>query len=432
MNSETIHIPQSIRFSCSGCGNCCLSWPVPLTAADRERIERLDFENLKISSCSKSHLRSLNSRDARLDAFAHTLEKDFDGRCQFLTQDNRCVLHASCGESAKPSMCSLFPFSFCKTPDGIHAYVSFASSAVLLNSGELLSSQSKLLSEKWQLFQSLYPGVQSDWSSLQLVDGLNTTFADFIALEQSFLEDFCPSEVEDALPGHRASREQDLVFSSQDISPCPVACATKPIEETLFESSSTIASALPPTVNAEAIPPLESSPSIVDQLLLKHMDRFYFPSDIFRSGPAGFDARALMEEIVQAPDTVLFGSGSTATPLSKLAELPGGALSEKIDDLLRRFVYCRLFARLYCGPSLAHLSVLSGFHHLLFLVVLIKLKIKDHIRLAGSIDFPAAAEYVRSAERRLSQLSLSRQTASVWEVLFLSPARAERVLTFFK
>ena len=36
-----LHIPEGINFECSGCGNCCFSWPVPLTPADVRRIEEI-------------------------------------------------------------------------------------------------------------------------------------------------------------------------------------------------------------------------------------------------------------------------------------------------------------------------------------------------------------------------------------------------------
>lgn len=395
MNSETIHIPDGIRFGCSGCGNCCHAWPVPLTQGDHDGIESLNFENLNICSSRQSLFCRLNTTDARLRSFTHTLEKGPDGRCNFLSADNRCQLHAVFGEAAKPSMCRLFPYTFSQAPDGVFASVSFASTAVLLNTGPLLSEQEQLLEQKWQLFKTMFTDISPDWSRLQLADGCPVSFDDYLLLESRFLKDF-----KDA-PGTAGSL--------------------------LVSASRTIARALPHAVNPERTPALESRPRIVDQLLLRHLDKFYFPDDVFAATERDFDARALMTDIVKAPDVVYFGDGAAALRFQKFAGAESGWLTDEIEDLLRRFVYCRLFARLYFGPNLANLSLLCGIHHLLFLVVLLKLKFKQHILQEGSINFLKAAEYVRTAERRLTHMSLSGQSQSVWEVLLLSRARAERL-----
>src|SRR5579862_2946333 len=118
---DELHIPEGINFECTGCGNCCLQWPVPVTAEDRERILQAG------PGQESARFRRLNHQQPKLRAFTHTLEKRSDGKCEFLTESNRCSLHEKFGPEFKPGMCQLFPYTFNPTPSGVYASVSFAS-----------------------------------------------------------------------------------------------------------------------------------------------------------------------------------------------------------------------------------------------------------------------------------------------------------------
>ena len=139
---STLIAPKGIRFSCSECANCCLRWPVPITKQDFQKISGYS-KDLKLDQ--QSLFRVLDIKDDKLQVFSHSLEKKEDGNCEFLLDDNRCQLHEKFGFDAKPSMCQLFPYTFTGTPDGVFCSVSFASSAVLFNQGELLEQSMESL-----------------------------------------------------------------------------------------------------------------------------------------------------------------------------------------------------------------------------------------------------------------------------------------------
>ncbi len=394
-----LRIPEGINYECTGCGNCCLEWPVPATAEDQARISVLagSFQQGRLDPGRL--FRKLGSNDAKLKSFTHTLEKRADGRCEFLTEDNRCWLHLNFGAEAKPAMCRLFPYTFTRTPSGVYASVSFASTGALLNSGRPLTEQREFLQDRWALFQRLYPSVTSDWSQTQLVDGQPLAWDDYLVIE------------EDLMTAVRAR-------------------GGKGVERRLFRQVPEVLKRLPPGCNLERLPKMEARPRVVDQLLLKELLRLYLPDDPFASGASDLDAQALLKQLVAPPPAVRLASAGASYGFQQLRDFLLGELDEGLDDLLSRYIYCRIFSKLYFGNGLAGLSLLAGLHHLLFLLVIVRLKIKMTLLREGRdcLSMLELAEMVRTLERRLTQVSFSRESSAVLEVLLLSPERAERAL----
>lgn len=77
---------------------------------------------------------------------------------------------------------------------------------------------------------------------------------------------------------------------------------------------------------------------------------------------------------------------------------------------------------------MGYLSLLAGLHHLLVLMVLLKVRLKLQLAAGEAVTFDYAAELLRTAERRLTQLSFPRESAAVLEVMLTSPSRVERLV----
>jgi Fe-S-cluster containining protein len=378
LGDDVLHIPEGIRFNCSGCGNCCLHWPVPATDEDVIRIPQASF-------------RRLPSGDARMRGFTHTLEKRADGRCTFLTDDNRCALHAERGIEAKPSMCQLFPYSFTPTPSGTYLYVSFASTGVLDNSGTPLTEQTEQMEAQLKLFRKLFPSVNDDWSSAQLIDGVPLEWTDYLLMEFQML---------------------DAIKGSSDVL------------DALIECSRIVAAKIPAGQSPERMPRVEASPKDVDKILLNALWSLYWPADVFAENTFDLDARTVMASLVKPPAAGTILGGTTA---KALLDFKLGALPEKCEDLLRRFVYSRMFGKLYFGRSYAHLSLLAGIHHLFFVVALIRMQVKLQVSAGNDISFWDVAEILRTCERRMTQMNFSKESCSFLEILLLSPSRLSRI-----
>jgi hypothetical protein len=101
------------------------------------------------------------------------------------------------------------------------------------------------------------------------------------------------------------------------------------------------------------------------------------------------------------------------------------------DELLKRFLYCRIFSKLYFGAGYGNLSLLSGLHHIMTAVSLARIifKSKGWIELGEEEQFNRLAELIRVLERRLTVASLSRESITILEVLLASPARMARILS---
>lgn len=392
-----IEVPKGIRFDCSGCANCCIEWPVPITEKDYERISSLSV------SGTRADFRTLRSQRMSLLGFTHTLEKQSNGSCQYLDGEKRCRLHTQFGAASKPSMCLLFPYTFTITPDTVLAGLSFASSAVLYNTGKLLSEQADTLQKQFEAFQSLFQVNSNLWQKLQLIDGLELSWQQFKELDGPMME----------------------IVEQEKNSGVP-----RQMEAKLKDFSARVLMRLPDPNISERTPPLESRPKIVDQILLKHLERLYFPKELFKDQNYDLDARTLLQELVSAPPVVSFGQEQSSRPFADIISLKLGKLPDAMEELLDRFLYMRFFSKLYFGPGFHHLSLLSGLSHLRTLHVLLRIKIKESILQNPSQQEPSfeeLAELVRALERRLTQLDLSSQSHSLLEVLLCSQERQERI-----
>ena len=421
-----LHIPEGINFECSGCGNCCFSWPVPLTLADVRRIEEIEelernspspggsnnlsnlsnLSDLSDLSAGSSSIRKLPSSGYGAAAYTHTLEKRADGRCKFLTESSQCRLHLQYGPDSKPRMCQLFPYTFTPTPSGLYASLSFASSAALYNTGRPLSEQAEFLQSRWKLLEELLPDYRPNWQNIQLADGVPLPWKNYLELEDKLVA---------LLQTERGAR---LSFS-----------------ELATELSNVCTSALSPGLDLERNL-TDARPKVVDQILLQSLTSFYFPQDVFSESTTDLPSRQIAEKLVKPPDMVPIVIGGKTIRITQLLDNKLGYLTDGTEELLRRFLYCRIFSKLYFGPGFGELSLLAGLHHLLFVVSLaricLKIKFADPacILKPGAERFQFGAELVRILERRLTIARYSREASTIMEVLLSSPSRIQRILSF--
>ncbi|HEC29020.1 MAG TPA: YkgJ family cysteine cluster protein [Gammaproteobacteria bacterium] len=95
-----IHQKNSIRFNCTGCGQCCLGHP------DEHFIELTDEEAEKIriylGMDKRAFKRSYLVRDKYIGA---GLKINSHGRCELLDEDNRCTIYP-----VRPRQCITYPY----------------------------------------------------------------------------------------------------------------------------------------------------------------------------------------------------------------------------------------------------------------------------------------------------------------------------------
>jgi len=393
-----LQIPVGINYECSGCGQCCLGWPVPVTEEDYQRLSSLSPDDLELPAGEKPIFRDLQSPDENKKIFTHMLGKRSDGRCQFLNQENRCALHLKHGEEMKPAMCRLFPYSFTEAPGGVFASVSFVSTGALINHGRPLTEQAALLEQKWELFKSLFPEGGRDWSDIRIIDGFPISWEDYMQLDQKLIE---------------------LIGSTEQ----------RRIEKRLDDCSRYLITQLPRTATLERVPQIKTRQKLVDQLLMKRLFELYMTDDPFACSVGDLYSEAFLADISEPPQAVQIEFAGTGIGFNQLFAFTLGELDGESEDLLARFVYNRIFGKLYFGAGYAGFSVLAGIHHLMHLICLIKLKVKL-ICLAQNrknLDFLEIAEIVRTLERRLTEVSFTSEPARVLDLFLTSSERSQRI-----
>ncbi len=403
VSESQLHIPEGINFDCTGCGNCCFEWPVPVTRDDFTRIGKYAGEK---SLDSKKLFRVLNVDDDKLKVFSHSLEKrSSDGLCEFLTDEKRCQLHNDLGAEGKPAMCQLFPYTFTQTPTGHYASVSFASTGVLLNSGKPLSEQRDLLTDRFQLFNRLFPSLSLDWSESQLIDGQKISWSDYLTNERPILDRLVK-------PGE--SRADRALFE----------------EGERFRKTVSIGAA-----RLDNVAGLTTNPKIIDQVLVRNLLSTYFPKNAYDSASCELDAQSVAREFLEEPKRVLLKHREVEYSFQDIVGVRLGRLPDSCNDLIRRFLYLRMFSKLYFGPGFNYLSVVAGIHHLCVLSCLLRIRLKLellHNRISSPADFDSFSVLVedsRLLERRLTVAYFSQETIAMLEILLLSPQRVERLIS---
>lgn len=123
------------RWSCHSCGLCCRTLVGHLTDEERRRIDRQGWaEELGVAAYVKV-------------GRGWALNKQPDGACVFLDEQNRCKIHAKFGEADKPLACRIFPFSVRPVRGAWQASLRFDCPSVTESKGQALGGHRGWLGE---------------------------------------------------------------------------------------------------------------------------------------------------------------------------------------------------------------------------------------------------------------------------------------------
>lgn len=401
-----LHIPEGIRFECTRCANCCLSWPVPLNEQDVKRLTsalQCSEADLPVSFLSPSE------RKAGLAGFSRALEKRPDGRCSYL-DGSACTLQGL----AKPAMCQLFPYAFIDTPTGTFVGLSFASTGVLHNSGRLLDEQSDQLIEVLALFRELFPNLEDEtikgFHSLQLIEGVALTYEQFQIIEGPLL-----------------SALAEAASSSS-------GCGAIKVLASFHQS---IAALVPKDLWRSRLPGSEARPRQIDLFILDALARAYIDpnskADLLDDWQI---AQSVSNHLQSPPAGFKLQIGSASYSAVQFLDNKLGSLDAACENLLARFLYVRIFSKMYFGPGFSALSLMAGLGHLTVLVVLIRLAMKARKISAIDPDQKETAEenllwlatMVRQIDGKLTSARYGANTRAMLEILFLDQERLLRLI----
>lgn len=156
-----IDYPQAARYQCSSCGDCCRNWLVPLTEADKQRIEALDWPEALATDVRPQFPEFYARSSLSSTPTGMVLQQKSDQSCLFLDSDNLCAIHKHFGEDKKPLACRIFPFQVLKRPSKkgpkVTWQVQFACKSVAAGTGPSLKKQKAFFGKTLKELEAQYP-----------------------------------------------------------------------------------------------------------------------------------------------------------------------------------------------------------------------------------------------------------------------------------
>ena len=404
-DSMELHLPEGINYECTGCGTCCGGWSVPMTEEDYFRISDIDWTKRSDKYVGKTLFRELKDYESKDTPYTHAIKEGEDGHCPFLV-DNLCFIHSQFESKTKPSICQLFPYCFNETPSGIYATVSFVSMGAVNNSGAALNEQREFLESKLKEFRTLYPDHHPNWSNLQMSTGIPIKDWDaYLVYEEkllSFLKDDSLSFEERLLRGSSYLMDE-----------------LKTLKQTTTSN--------PPPVSLETAGKLKG----LDKQLLLALHKVYFPEKKIGRGDRDFNFYRFLYQVVflgLLPPKISAMMKSYSFEELEEMEFPRG--DADMDNLIYRYLFTRIFGKLYFGAGFGQLSLIAGFHHLATIYALIKLQSKAIAKGRGvdKVSYVDLVAAVRQLEKRLGETALDGMAAATYELLFFPSTRVARIL----
>lgn len=395
-----MHVPEGINYSCAGCGRCCHNIVVPMTDDDYERVSALPMEQLIPDYMGQRVFRPTKSHESEGTAYSHVILRNDAGHCPFLV-DKLCTIHGKFGSEIKPLICQLFPYCFNETPTGIYVTVSFRSSAVLYNQGTPLDEQRDVLSDRLAKYKTLYPGKKPNWDRVRLSVSKDIDWPTYLEYEARMLEIL--SDAEGKSLDERLIEISEFLISKE--------------RDSASSTSSGATSDEPPAMKK------------LDRYLLVSLHRVYFPAqDKVSRALMSFSLPRFLYQLVF--DSGKFKTAAKSFSLEELTAFPWPGDDEEIQSLLYRFLYSRIFGKWYFGGGYWQLSLITGFHHLVICMALLKLQSKASAiaRGANRVEFIDVAHSVRRLEEQLSETEVNGNTAATFELLMASHGRLRRIL----
>lgn len=374
-------IPDGVSYNCQGCGRCCAGWSVGMTAADYARVKDIDWGALYPDLIGKELF--INREDEYkkgITSYPYFTQPRPDGSCSFLV-DNLCAIHSHLGEDAKPGTCQLFPYTFVETPSGVYTGVSMNSMAAVRNLGQpLVEQRGKLdgyyakmksyLSNKAVEASSTASGARqigdNPYSSVVLSGQTSVSWDEFLHVDKKMLDTIKKAEKtnEDFLL--TLLKIEDIVW---------LACNMSKMGQPLSE----ISEFEPTGIAGDGESNVSTNQGIMAMIFYLYL---VYPSiradfvDMWQlNNNERFSPGKIMRLITQYRQYV--GSGFSTIflknanvrkfgkiNLRKAIEYPVKPMPEDAQKFLRRWLYLKIFSKIYFGPAFCDYSLLAGFNGL--------------------------------------------------------------------
>jgi lysine-N-methylase len=338
-------LPVVQNWDCHGCSDCCRTYYVRVTDAEKARIESQGWD-------ADPELKGIEwvVTDRRIGGYR--LNHRPDGTCVFLGLDNRCRIHAQFGSAAKPMACRIFPFVLVPAGDHWRVGMRFMCPSVAENKGRKLEQHAAELKEYAGLLEAdaatpvansppppLQPGQVVDWPDLLR----------FVRAIANLMTAAGPMETK---------LRTALALSAM----CRQAKFDKVTGPRLNEFLATVTPAVADEVPiAKDVPP----PGWVGRMVFRQVVSLYARKDVGKDrgemATRGVLARALAAwRFARGTGRIPKLHGLLPNTTFENAEHPAGPLSEVSERLLTRYYRVKVESMQFCGPTNFRLSFWDG------------------------------------------------------------------------
>lgn len=372
-----------------------------LTKEDHTRLKDVNWDKLNPDYSGRKLFRQLKKNEQAGTPYSHKIISD-DGICPFLV-NNLCFIHSQKNAEFKPSICQLFPYCFTDTPSGTYATVSFVSIGALYNAGKPLNEQKDVLEKKLAEFRRLFPQYKPDWSKITLATEQPISWSEYLEHEAELtkrLQDFALPFKERlqnccdylALQVRKRSKSNDRAQNKQD--------------------------------------DLRSlNLNKLDKQLLSTFHKIYFPAKPQQIKDRSFHTYKFWFGSFFNASTV-FEFPNAYFAIDQLKEFPFPEDDPEINNMFYRYAFSHVFGKKYFGAGFGHLSLTTGFHHLIMVLTLARLHAKGLAKTRGApivslIDVIAS---LRQLETQVGEITLGPSSVSTMELLLQYPSRAQRLI----
>lgn len=435
-----LRIPEGIRYNCQGCGRCCAGWAVGLTEEDYARVKDVDWGSLHEDLKGKDLFVHRQAEfEQGLSLYPHFTSARPDGTCPFLI-DNLCFIHSKFGESTKPGMCKLFPYTYVPTPSGIYVGLVYNSMASVRNLGELLSNQRPMLEETWRLMvnQERAQGrasnavsaaaesvKASDLAAVQynvnLVSTIPLTWPEYLKIDDRLIALVTASEQENAYTLMLSASEilaEAVRLKSSGADLDELKRFEPKVERWIDETPTGVENAL---FNLLCFRNFEW-PQIRKQYAALWSATNRSPLSEPKILMAG--GRAVLRSKLQLPDLGIIS-------IEKARRYQIRPFSAEIEQFFRRYLYLKIFSKTFCGPPMSGLSVVAGFNNVManFLSAIVYAKAHAMSRNENEIRLSDLYEAYFLLDKEVVQLSqLPKDKVQFYDSGFSSPRLFSRLV----
>ncbi|OWK34624.1 YkgJ family cysteine cluster protein [Fimbriiglobus ruber] len=137
-------LPVVQNWDCHGCADCCKTYDVPVTEAERARIEAQNWAADAEFQAAHPGVAPVVADDR---GGGHRLQHSADGTCVFLGPEHKCRIHAKFGGAAKPRACRIYPFALVPAGDHWRVGIRYACPSAADNRGRPLSAHAADVTE---------------------------------------------------------------------------------------------------------------------------------------------------------------------------------------------------------------------------------------------------------------------------------------------